>query len=162
MGTQYATLADLESVGLPPLALQGRSDEQKTQALIDASAMVDSYLSTRFTLPLTTFGRDIVRATLAIVAYDLLYVRGFQPGANDSDATKTRYDDAVKWLRDVAGGKATPAFADTTDREGFDPSSATKRFTIQQVGGGIGLSDSEDGADSGSLGTIRAPKSRGW
>lgn len=162
MGTQYATLADLESVGLPPLALQGRSDAQKLQALIDASSVVDSYLSTRFTLPLTTFGRDIVRATLAIVAYDLLYSRGFQPGAVDSDATKVRYDDAVKWLRDVAAGKATPAFADTTDREGFDPSSATKRFTIQPVGGGIGISDAEEGGSHGDFGTIRAPRSRGW
>lgn len=161
MGTQYATLADLESVGLPPLALQGRSEAQKTQALIDASAVVDSYLSTRFTLPLSAFGRDIVRATLAIAGYDLMFNRGFQPGADDSNGLKTRYDDAVKWLRDVAGGKATPSGADTVPASGFD-ATAPKTFTRQPVGGGIGLNDSDDGPEASTLGSVRTPRSRGW
>lgn len=158
MGTVYATTADLENGGLPPLALQGLSEEQKTSALTDAASVVDSYLSTRFDMPLASFGRDIVRATVAIASLDLLARRGFQPGAVDAEVAKTRYDEALRWLRDVAGGRATPAHADTTSKDSFDPQD--QPFTRQMVSGGISISDSDE--ESTTFGTLRAPRSRGW
>lgn len=113
--SQYASLSDLTTLGLPAAALTGIDDATRTAALVAASAAADSYFNKRFTLPLVTWGADITRAVVAIASWDLLSRRGFNPSSGADVAIRQRYDDAVGWLRDVARGLVEPAgLVDTT------------------------------------------------
>lgn len=68
-------------------------------ALADAHAEIDGYLAVKYQVPVTT-SADRLRA----VACDLTRYR--LHGDRVTDEVRTRYEDAVRWLRDIAGGKA--------------------------------------------------------
>jgi phage gp36-like protein len=75
----------------------GEVDQGKVnRAIGDATELVNSYLGKRYTLPV-----PFVPGALERVAADLVrYLYSSQPG---EEVTK-RYDDGVKWLKDVANG----------------------------------------------------------
>ena len=52
----YATTTDLARFGLPSGALAGVSTATQEAALDAASAFADSYLRSRYTVPLTSYG----------------------------------------------------------------------------------------------------------
>lgn len=73
-------------------------------ALADASALIDSYISARHTLPLTVIPATLSQQCCVITWYYL----------NDQRATDQaiqRYKDAVRWLESVRDGK-TPLGVD--------------------------------------------------
>ncbi|WP_048797109.1 MULTISPECIES: gp436 family protein [Serratia] len=74
-------------------------DERKLdQALMDASALIDSYLSGRYLLPLSVVPRVLMQQCCTIAYYYL----------NDERATDQvvqRYKDALRWLADVKRGE---------------------------------------------------------
>lgn len=75
-------------------------DEAIAQAEIQtASAVIDSYLSGRYPLPL-----NVVPAILAGVCADLTRYALYRNTV--PELVKERYQSAIKWLRDVADGKA--------------------------------------------------------
>lgn len=69
-------------------------------ALRDADAEINSFLASRYTLPLTQTSQELVRLSCDITRYRLFDIRA-------TDAVKARYDDAIKKLRDVARGVAS-------------------------------------------------------
>jgi phage gp36-like protein len=128
----YATRTDLEAVGINPAAIAGIDNTKVTEALTSASARVDSYLRSQFTLPLTQFGADIVEATCKIAAYELLAGRGYNPAAGSDPNVRQRYEDMVGtpgksgWLEQVAKGLVNPDVTDSSPepvegRPGFLP-----------------------------------------
>ena len=98
----YATAADLASHGLPDVALAGFTSIQITAALVNASDEADSYLRARYQLPLVTWGADITSKVCQIAAWHLLCSKGFNPESGSDIAVRTRYTDAVAWLRNVS------------------------------------------------------------
>ena len=68
-------------------------------ALADAESEINSYLASRISLPLA----DVPRV-LTLKACDM--ARYFLEGANVREEVKERYEAAVRFLRDVAAGKA--------------------------------------------------------
>jgi phage gp36-like protein len=118
----YATRMELERLALPPEAVAGISDDPLevdavvNQGLEAASATADGYLAARFDLPLTAWADDLTRVVCIIAAYDIMVVRGFNPDFVDENL-RQRYDDSLRWLRDVAGGKVHPAVTDSTPDE---------------------------------------------
>ncbi|AZF88286.1 hypothetical protein [Meiothermus phage MMP17] len=103
----YATPTDLYRLALRQAALSGISSADQTQALEAASQVADSYLQARYKLPLVGWGDDLRRAVAIIAAYDLLAGRGFAPEGAD-EHVRLRYEDALRWLRDVSTGVVTP------------------------------------------------------
>lgn len=90
MRDRYENLDDL-------LRLPGTDDlnEKKlTQALNDAGALADSYLSAKYTLPLAVVPQVLVQHCCAIAFY---YLCDQQP----SDQARDRYREALTWLREV-------------------------------------------------------------
>jgi len=77
------------------------------QALADASAEIDGYLESRFTLPLTDPPAVLNRVACDIAMYRLQSLR---PIHDMGDARK-RYDDAVVLLMRVARGEVTLGLA---------------------------------------------------
>lgn len=68
-----------------------------TRALDDATAEIDSYLTTRYTLPLATVPPVITRLTCDIARYQL-----HDDGAPET--VRTRYEDAVSLLKKFSSG----------------------------------------------------------
>jgi phage gp36-like protein len=103
----YATPSDLYRLALRAPALNGISSADQNQALEAASRVADSYLQARYQLPLAAWDYDLRRAVAIIAAYDLLSGRGFAPEGSD-EHVRLRYEDAIRWLRDVSLGVVTP------------------------------------------------------
>lgn len=113
----YATVEQLERLSSAAAIVSTLDGEAKSEALEVASALIDGYLRQRYRLPLISFVPDLVRAACAIAAYDLLSSRGYDPGAQDNDNVRLRYEDAIKWLERVAGGEISPEIVDSSDEE---------------------------------------------
>ena len=58
--SQYATLSDLTTLGLPAAALSGIDDATRMATIVAASETADSYLGKRFALPLIAWGLRVV------------------------------------------------------------------------------------------------------
>ncbi|EPE0557289.1 gp436 family protein [Escherichia coli] len=109
----YATETDMRARYredlLRPLLAVPRSDEPDTRklnrALTDASALIDSYLSARYTLPLEVIPAVLVQHCCAIAFYYLCDQRA-------SDQARDRYREALAWLKDVMNGNV-PVGVDT-------------------------------------------------
>jgi phage gp36-like protein len=76
------------------------NDATLNRSLEDADAIINSYLQTRYTLPLASVPPRIVEVACDIARYKLFEDRV-------TDIVRQRYVDAIAWLKDVAAGKAS-------------------------------------------------------
>lgn len=161
---QYASQSDLTTLGIPAAALSGISGPEQDAALQAASAIIDSYLASRFDLPLASVGLDIKSCCAQLAAWSLMKRRGFNAGSTDAETLRMSYEDQVKWLTNVAKGLATPAFPQTQDLEGTNPQE--QAFVVAPSQGSIGLSGgsfrTKESDVVSSVGTVGPPKLRGW
>lgn len=74
-------------------------DETVTQAIADADAEIDSYCGKRYTVPFVIVPEMILKISVDIAIYNL-YAR--RKGAPED--RQKRYDNAVRFLRDVSKG----------------------------------------------------------
>lgn len=105
----YADINDLRYLGLVGTVTTTIDLDTKEAALRAASALVDSYLASRYQLPLVQWDDDLKRITCIIASYDLLTTRGYgqQPGVDQN--IRLRYLDALAWLEQVSKGTQEPA-----------------------------------------------------
>lgn len=78
------------------------SGELIASIIEDADRFMDSYIGERYVVPVNPPTRVLARCSVAIAIYDLHMRRDWTVTAE----MKTRYDDMVAWLRDVAKGDA--------------------------------------------------------
>lgn len=112
--TPYAVLADLVLYGAPAGAFANLTTPQQQAALDAANAAADGYLGDKFTLPLTSWSKDLVRAVVAIATYDCIVVRGANPEAPGNVDLHARWAAAIQWFRDIAAGKVIPNVVDSS------------------------------------------------
>lgn len=86
-------LTDRDNLGAIDAAVVAR-------ALADADAEINGYLSTRYTLPLSP-----VPAVLEKLACDIARYQLFENAV--TEIVKERYENAIRFLKDVAAGKVT-------------------------------------------------------
>lgn len=106
----YATTTDLGIFGLTKEALKKFTPEKQTGELSAASRFVDSYLGSRYVLPLTVWEDDLKSAVSIIAAYNMMSSGGgWNPveGSADEHLYK-RYLVVLKWLEGIGPGKITP------------------------------------------------------
>jgi len=84
-------------------------------AIADASAEIDSYIGMVYTLPLTDTPAILVRVVCDIARYRLY-------DDIPTDEVRRRYEDAVRFLRDISAGRASLAVS--TEDEDLVTSSA--------------------------------------
>lgn len=103
-GAPYVTVAQLGQY-LPAATLSLATLAQQAQACLDATEEADSYLRGRYSLPMESWGNDLVRYTAYIAVYLLLTGPiGMAPQAG-SDANVTQnYYRAVGWPDRVGTG----------------------------------------------------------
>ena len=102
----YATRTQLASAGLPAQALASVSTTIQDEHLDEATAVIDSYLRSRYAVPLASpYPSEVVRCCVALAAYSLISWRGYDP-ARTNETVRQRHEDALLWLRDVSAGRA--------------------------------------------------------
>ncbi len=143
----YALEADLDAtfgkalvdiITIDPSTLV-RNEIAIQQALDDASALIDGYVSVRYPLPLalTPGGVSVVRGLCCNIALCALA----STADRMSDIIQKRRDEAVKFLTDVAAGRANaPIFDPTAQPEPLSPnevltSFADRTFSPTTLGG---------------------------
>lgn len=96
------------------------------QALADADAMIDGYLSGRYAVPLSPVPTNLPRIACQLARYALL-------GNAADDRARVDYADAIAWLKDVAAGRVnlTTAAAAVTHVD----AKPTTRSVARQFGG---------------------------
>ena len=108
----YALLADLvlafgeqSIIDITDRAGTGIVDSSvATRALVDASAEIDGYLGVRYAVPVVVQSERLRAVCCDLARYRL-------SGDRVTDEVRARYDDAVRWLRDIAAGKSILAGA---------------------------------------------------
>lgn len=111
------------------MAANGTRDEAKiTRCLDGASAVIDGYLSLRYTLPLSVAPPLLKDACVVIAAYRL----ASDPAALSEDMRK-RYEDAIAFLKDVARGFAGIGVATTAQQQAANAAATPSPFAGPQV-----------------------------
>lgn len=101
----YATIADLEALGIAADALARVRPELKNQMLATMSRRIDQALSAQCVLPLrmkvgdTDWGPDLKDMCVSLSAYRILANRGFNPEGNVDDNIRLIYEDARDLLK---------------------------------------------------------------
>src|SRR4051812_19725755 len=109
MATRYATAEEV-----PAYAKRAMTQEQVESYLDRASAIADDYLGKRLDLPLAAgkWSQSLTMHVIDMAVWLLMRDAGFKPGTADAETVRAGWDDAMKWLSDVAMGKADPSRAD--------------------------------------------------
>lgn len=105
----YASVADLVArFGEDELIDLTDRDEPRTGAVVeavaqaaiaDAAGEIDAYLGVRYALPVAPVPAHLVTVACDVARYRL-------HGVRVTEEVRTRYDDALRWLKDVAAGRA--------------------------------------------------------
>jgi phage gp36-like protein len=83
-------------------AYTGDMDTEVVDAKIEeAGAVIDAYLAVRYNVPV-----DPVPAMLKSLSVDIAVFKLAARRNRESDSVRRRYEDAIKFLKDVAAGKA--------------------------------------------------------
>jgi phage gp36-like protein len=166
--SQYATASEFAQRGLPQTLLTQFTSDEQTAALLGASAVADSYMMGRFDLPFSAWGEDLKSSVCKIAAYDLVSGRrGFNPEASENMSLRSRYEDAMRWLKDVARGLARPVnVVDSSPgaQNRTDVPQTSEPFTAQyrQAVDGESLESFWSRTGGGSSAGVGPPKPRGW
>lgn len=123
--SQYAQPGDLAKVGALPSFVQSLTSDQITEALQTASALMDSYFIARFTLPIQTWTYDVVQCCCVLAVYTLIAARGYNPNNPAELVYETRFNQQMRWLKDVANGVATPFMTDSSPNAAAGQASPT-------------------------------------
>lgn len=164
----YATTADLVQLAISAAALGNVSLGDQEAALEAASRLADSYLGSRFELPISAWGADLKQQVCSLAAYRIMQVRGYSPETGDAEVFRDNYDDAIRWLERVASGTVTPInVVDSSDSPG-NTTDATgnareRPFVVQPVSDSCSAGGfwERDGVTV-SPGGVGASRKRGW
>lgn len=142
---RYATIDDLAISGLPPAAFGDLSPIQIQGILDRVSAIADSYMGDKYTLPLQPpYDPALVDAVCQIAAWRLLVLRGFDPNVPGDEPVEKGYNDARAWLVRVANGQARVAVVQAQP-ESLQPNVST----AEQRGYGYATGDGIPGGNWG-------------
>lgn len=112
--SQYAQPSDFSSIGVLPALAQSLTGAQITQALQNASVIMDTYIGQQFDLPLLEWDASLTQYCCWIARFTLLGVRGYNPNNPAEQSYYDMYKLALAWLKDVANGIATPQVTDSS------------------------------------------------
>lgn len=115
MTVAYATLADLYAFGLPLVAMGSVSVATQQRVLDGRNDYADDKFRARYRLPLLTPYPDSLKLHICMLAaWDLLMIRGYNPGAAADVNIATRGEMALKWFDDVERQRAHPAVIESS------------------------------------------------
>ena len=113
--SQYSTATELKQLGLPAESLEEVADADIDAQITASCGIIDAYLSSRVTLPISAPYPDLlVRFSVDMAVFHILMRRGFNPEEYDSNY-KELHDRAEEFFKDYAAGKVNiPDLVDAT------------------------------------------------
>lgn len=120
----YCSVAEVGAIGINADALTDIDPADLAKEIGGASGVMDSYFagSTRFTLPLVSWGAEVRKCCAVLAGVGALRTRGYNP--EDDKSVKETVDFWMAWLAKVAAGDVLPV--DIVDSPpGTDPSSTS-------------------------------------
>ncbi len=109
----YATIADLDSLGLLSRAFAAISDDDKTAALADGSRRVDAFMRSQWKLPLVAWDTMVTGWVVDLACYRLMSHRGYNPSTGADPIIRLKYEDVMADLKLANAGKLTPGVTDS-------------------------------------------------
>jgi len=130
----YATVEELiAAVSNSSLLAQATGTEEPDEtklekALVDASAKIDGYVGSRYSLPLPTVPPVLRTYCIDIALYGLLNFRAL----GDLEDIRLRYKDAIMFLKELIKGEVSLGLPETTTASGatgiaFTPGSSVMK-----------------------------------
>ena len=116
------------------------NDDVVNQAISDADALIDSYIGSNYTVPLTTVPQIIKTISVDIAIYNL-YSRRMD---TMPDVRKDRFKNALKYLQDIANSKISLPGGSTS------PSNAVIRVNTNKMDRAFTIGK----RSNGSVGTL--------
>lgn len=102
----YCTVAEVSSLGIKRDAYADKTATEIEQQVTSTSDLIDSYLGSRYTLPLIVFPQVIRECCAKLSACDLIDSLGRDPDADPLvDTIRKQWLD---WLKLIAAGTVTP------------------------------------------------------
>ena len=101
----YGSLTTLTQYGLPTAALTNVPTATQQAALNAAADEIDTYLRSRYSVPLLSAPLSIIKAEAVLAAADLLTTKGHNPTFFDQ-AFQLRVDRTLRWLEKLSAGSA--------------------------------------------------------
>lgn len=96
-------------------ALRGIDGTAMDEQIARQSGKMDDYFRPVFKLPLTRISGGVTDCCTALVVFNLLTDRGWNPKDSGGDqAILMRYQEALDWLKAVAAGQITPDVDDSS------------------------------------------------
>lgn len=133
----YASAADRDRLGIRSAALASLPAGTVEAQLEATSRMADGYIGNAYPLPLTAWGDDLRAAIVHVSDWNLLATRGFDPQRGNDEVIRLRYEDAMRWLREIHAGKLLPVgMAGTTTPEASSPLRRSHLFNQRDRGWG--------------------------
>lgn len=112
--TAYATLADLYAFGLPATALGSVPVATQQRVLDGRNDYADDKFRARYKLPLLPpYPSSLIQNICILAAWDLLVIRGYNPGAGADVNIANRGEQALKWFDDVERQRCHPAVVES-------------------------------------------------
>lgn len=149
MSHQYATVEDMKRFAIPAVVLRDCEIPDLNSALVAATSMADSYLENRYNPPITMIPDSLKLAVANLAVFIVIKKKGIRPNSDDDITIREGHTDAIKWLQDVAAGRATLPSQETASapQDGPDVLSDMERGWDQTqgvFGGGGGTRNPED------------------
>jgi|Deesub1362B_J571_1020462.scaffolds.fasta_scaffold00591_26 phage gp36-like protein len=99
------------------------------KAIQDASALIDSYIGVRYTLPLESIPLILKKICKDITIYELYQQRVSENAISEvPEGVRKRYEQAVAFLKDIASGNATLKGVDEQGQAVTDESARKIRY----------------------------------
>ncbi|WP_051327183.1 gp436 family protein [Desulfatibacillum aliphaticivorans] len=127
----YSTQTDIEKQLDQDILIQLTDDDDSgavdavvlAGAIADADSEIDSYCGTRYDIPLSPAPGMIRKISVDIAIYNLYGRRSMGPPEN----VEKRYNNAVRFLRDVSSGKVTLGASAPEPQSSSGPQSTTDK-----------------------------------
>jgi phage gp36-like protein len=132
----YCEIADLSQLGIRAEALSSIETENLQAAIGAASAKIDSYLRSRYTLPLADWDTSIREIAVKLSVYLAIKVRGFNPARPNDELIRLDYEDAMRELRDIEAQRMHPQVTDSSVEDGglSSPGAAAESISCSSRG----------------------------
>ena len=160
--TAYAVLTDLTTFGLMSSTLS-TLDNSTQQAHLDAACdLADSYLGSKFKLPLTAWGKALTQKVCELAAYTAVSIRGFDPEDPGDKTIYIRGQAAIAWFTGITEGDITPVVTDSSGTPGQFGGPNTLQMSVQGTTP-MTSGDTQINVDNSSPSVIVGrPRQRGW
>lgn len=112
--SQYASPEQLNALSITDARFDEFPIASITAHLQAASSMADQYLSSQFDLPLSEWDMMLTKAVCDIAAKELFSQFGYNPNAPGDFNIQRRFDEAMKWLGQVARQEVHPQYLDSS------------------------------------------------